>query len=317
MKEIYKMAGHFAAHAMWSVSDGETLIPILGSLNKNDETIMRRLAFDDSEAAMKEGNNALERNDGDSKGIVFISDGYLNINEAKTDALIVKIRGFDQYNTKCTLALPYRPASHEKGFGVHRPKLLEYPQDTGDRDDNLNSFFEGLESHEQACRVWKENYMDTSDSASNKSDPGHQFTSDEWDLIVQAPYLVFLTVAAADGNIDKKEIKGLTKVLIKAKEQPSPLLQKILVDSASDARSIINAIVHSGQNTIDTLEKIQDLVDTKLSYEDATVFKVSLMFIAQQIAEASGGFLGFGKKIGKEEKIALAIILKVLKIETP
>ena len=160
MKEIYKMAGHFAVHAMWSVSDGETLIPILGFLNKKNEKMMHRLAYEDSEKAIKRGNDALENDDEDSKGVVFISDGYLNLNDEKTEALIVKIRGFNEYNTKCILALPYRHSSHEKGFGVHRPKLLEYPEDKGDRDDNMNSFFEGIESHEQAYKVWSENYID-------------------------------------------------------------------------------------------------------------------------------------------------------------
>lgn len=311
MKEIYKMAGHFAAHAMWSVSDGETLIPILGFLNKNNEKNMHRLAFEDSEKAMREGNDALEKNIDDSKGVVFISDGYLNLNEEKTDALIVKIRGFNEYNSKSVLALPYRHSSHEKGFAIHRPKLLEYPEDKEDRDDNINSFFDGIESHEQASKVWKAHYID-----SKESDFNNQFSSNEWKLIIQAPYLVFLTVAAADGIIDEKEIKGLAKVLLKAKEQPSNIIQKILEESAADARSIINSIIHSGQNTVDTLQKIQQLVDTKLSKEESTVFKVSLMFIAQQIAEASGGgFLGFGEKISKEEKIALAVILKALKID--
>ena len=265
---------------------------------------MQRLAFEDSDKAMEKGNDPLENNNEDSKGVVFIPDGYLNINDDKTDALIVKIRGFNAYRTKCILALPYRHSSHEKGIGVFRPKLLEYPKDSGDRDENINSFFEGIEVHEQANKVWKEHYIDSSDSAPNKSDLSNQFSSDEWNLIVQAPYLVFLTVAAADGKIDEKEIKGLAEVLTKAKKQPGLLIQKILEDSAADAQSIINSIIHSGQNTIDTLQKIQQAVDAKLSNEDATVFKVSLMLIAQQIAEASGGGLfGFGKKISKAKKL--------------
>lgn len=47
MDEIAGMAGFFAAHGVWSVSDGATLIPLLGYEQVDGERGMDRLVFDD------------------------------------------------------------------------------------------------------------------------------------------------------------------------------------------------------------------------------------------------------------------------------
>jgi hypothetical protein len=49
----------------------------------------------------------------------------------------------------------------------------------------------------------------------------------------------------------------------------------------------------------------------------ANEFKLSLLAIAKQVAEASGGFLGFGNKISKSEMQALAVLITLLKVELP
>lgn len=41
------MAGFYAAHGVWSVADGETLIPMLGYVDADGGQGMDRLVFDD------------------------------------------------------------------------------------------------------------------------------------------------------------------------------------------------------------------------------------------------------------------------------
>ena len=36
------LAGFFGAHAIWCISDGETLIPMLGYTDENDKRILNR-----------------------------------------------------------------------------------------------------------------------------------------------------------------------------------------------------------------------------------------------------------------------------------
>jgi hypothetical protein len=64
------------------------------------------------------------------------------------------------------------------------------------------------------------------------------------------------------------------------------------------------------------LQKTGALLDRKLNADDANKVKVTLVMIGKHIAESSGGgFLGFGKKISKDEKLALAGIIHCLGIE--
>jgi hypothetical protein len=60
MYEIAKMAGFYAAHGVWSVSDGETLIPMLGYVHAEGGQGMDRLAFDDVGEAARVGQETLE-----------------------------------------------------------------------------------------------------------------------------------------------------------------------------------------------------------------------------------------------------------------
>jgi len=316
MNEIFKMAGEKAVHAVWSVSDGEILVPILGVLDQGNDVSMERIAFSDSEEAIAYGYGKLDANESNAKGAVFIMDGFVTLDEGRFDALIVQIRGYDDYEMACTLALPYRPDSHEKGFAIYRPKLLEYPEEAqASQEANLDAFFDGIEGHELAYPVWQAAYADSFDSDPAGAQGEGDLTPEEWELLMQAPYLVFLTVAAADGVVDKKEVKSLTKILAKAKEQPSVLLQKVLAESAHKAGEIINGIIAGGGNTIDALQQVQELVDSRFDADEAMLFKVSLLLISKEVAEASGGgFLGFGKKISKEEKMAMAAIALTLKL---
>ena len=62
-----KLAGFFAAHAIWCVSDGETLTPMLAYTTENDERKMERLVVnDDLEASVAYGKEKLGSNEMDA-----------------------------------------------------------------------------------------------------------------------------------------------------------------------------------------------------------------------------------------------------------
>ena len=50
MEQVFEMAGVAMSHAIWSVQDGETLIPILAKLGENGDTTMQRMMVETEEA---------------------------------------------------------------------------------------------------------------------------------------------------------------------------------------------------------------------------------------------------------------------------
>ena len=62
MRETARLAGFFAAHGIWSVSGGATLMPVLGYEQADGCRGMDRVVFDDSADAVLAGQDALEAN---------------------------------------------------------------------------------------------------------------------------------------------------------------------------------------------------------------------------------------------------------------
>jgi hypothetical protein len=128
--------------------------------------------------------------------------------------------------------------------------------------------------------------------------------------LAKAPALVFLLVAAADGNVDKKEIGQFQKILQDPAYQP---LFAAMRETESDMLELLAEFQSSGRSPIDELAILRGILELLLPEEAATVYKVMLLKLAKSIAEASGGFLGvFGSKISKEEKLAIAAIANAL-----
>lgn len=136
--------------------------------------------------------------------------------------------------------------------------------------------------------------------------PGGQLNEDEIKLLAYAPIAVFCVVAAADGNIDKKEVKAFQVELLKGIITDSELMQNVMVHVMSDFEPMITRFLQQEVNAREILEQILQLLNGRLEVEEAHKFKLSMLSIGKSVAEASGGFMGmFGSKISKEEKRAL------------
>jgi len=138
------------------------------------------------------------------------------------------------------------------------------------------------------------------------------FTDAEWETLLKAPVLVFLLVAAMDGKVDEKEVKSFQKILREAATYKSELLRSILIETIEKIPAILGQILSAGADAGRTLTDVKNLVESKLSAEDAKLFKHSLLYVGKQVAESSGGFLGFGSKMSKEEKAALNAVALIL-----
>jgi hypothetical protein len=157
MFDTARLAGFFTAHGIWSVSGGETLIPILGYEHGDGEYGMDRFVLDDVGDGARAGQESLRLNKHDASRAVLVVDGYVHLDTGKTDSLIVDAVNYDGGSLK--IAVPYRPQPSSLGFAVHRPKFLEIGGvDRRDYEALGEAFFEGVDSHEAAAQVWNAHY---------------------------------------------------------------------------------------------------------------------------------------------------------------
>jgi hypothetical protein len=148
------LAGFFAAHAIWCVSDNEGLNPMFAYSTEDNERNMERLVNDDLVAAIEYGKHKLESNELDANDAVLIYDGKISIAGEKLDAIIIEMRAYFEPDAKAVFAVPYTPKTTGQ-FRVHKPKMLEWEQcEDFDFDDAIESFFKGVSAHEKGAEIW-------------------------------------------------------------------------------------------------------------------------------------------------------------------
>lgn len=154
MITAFRLAGFFAAHAIWCVSDGSTLIPIFAFTNQDGERQMERLAFDDLPAAVDAGRGRLASNPMDADDAVFLYDARIPLDNRKLDAIVIEIRAYFSPDSQAIVAIPYTPGAGGK-FRVHKPKLLDWKNcEDFDLQAAFGSFFEGVAEHEKGAQIW-------------------------------------------------------------------------------------------------------------------------------------------------------------------
>lgn len=148
------LAGFFAAHAVWCISDGDTLIPLLAYIDEDGQRQLDRLVYEELREAVEEGRKRLTSNEMSATDAVLVYDGYLSIDDEKTDALILEIRDYGSAESEFVIGIPFTP--HSTGeFRVHRPKILAWEDcDNFDLDQVMESFFLGVSTHEKGSEIW-------------------------------------------------------------------------------------------------------------------------------------------------------------------
>jgi hypothetical protein len=154
MLETARLAGFFAAHGIWNVSDGATLIPMLGYEHESGERGMDRFVSELGEAA-RVGQQRLQENPNGYCRAALVVDAYVHLDAGRIDALIVDAVEYGLRLRSLKMAVPYRPQPSPQGFAVHRPKFIEIlgvPKE--DYPALVDAFFAGVDSHDQAAAVW-------------------------------------------------------------------------------------------------------------------------------------------------------------------
>jgi len=145
-------------------------------------------------------------------------------------------------------------------------------------------------------------------------EPKRDVSGDE--ILERAPMLAFAMVAAADGNIDKKEMLKFQEILLKAPLSGSALYQHVVVAMLPNFEKHAQQCAELGPlGWSMELLRLSTFLDENHAAE-ASAFKQILFDIAKQVAESSGGsWFGFGTKVSKAEQAGLDMLKTCLGLE--
>ena len=166
MEATVEMAGFFAAHAIWNVSEGGPLVPLLAyKTSESAKPAMMRFVTEPYQAAVASGLESLTKNEPKALRAVLIFNGYVTLPSGKTDALILEMRkysprGLMQWRSaptqSLTMAVPYRDIEKPGGFAVFRPKFLSDDGGKAAASDLGQAFFRGVDQHKEGAAVWND-----------------------------------------------------------------------------------------------------------------------------------------------------------------
>jgi len=149
------------------------------------------------------------------------------------------------------------------------------------------------------------------------SDTSGQAVNDGYELLKEAPFIIFILMALADGEIDLKETTALAEVVLKPEMFGNDFLVQLIRDAIPQIteKSIpecLSSIMNENPDYESKLNEIRILIDENLDRESALEFKKALIKLGYKIADASGGLFGFGSRVCKQEKAMLKAIASIL-----
>ncbi|SRR5258705_218838 len=154
MERAVQLAGYFAAHGIWCVAEGETLVPILAFQRGNGAQEFRRIEGHELQEAVAQGKEWLDSNPENVSCAVLVYDAFVPLPSGKTDCLMLEVRSYTSAPQSLSIVLPYRKAGKPGGFAVHRPKFVSSQEEQGTVSDLGETFFRGVAQHEKGSVVW-------------------------------------------------------------------------------------------------------------------------------------------------------------------
>jgi len=149
-----ELAGFFAAHGIWCVAEGETLVPILAFQRDEGEQEFRRIEAEALQDAVAQGKEWLASNPENVACAVLVYDAFVPLPSGKTDCLMLEVRTYGATAASLSIAVPYGHANKPGGFVLHRPKFITGEEQKGAVSDLGEAFFRGVAQHEKGAAVW-------------------------------------------------------------------------------------------------------------------------------------------------------------------
>lgn len=132
-------------------------------------------------------------------------------------------------------------------------------------------------------------------------------------VVAQAPVLVFLLVSAADGTIDKCEIKRFASLL------SGTSFSDLMAVMQRARLSIVDALRQLSESQVDylaELQRIAQVLDSRLPENLAQQVKTQLYRLGHSVATSSDQVTeSVGGLISEQERIALKVIAGLICID--
>ncbi len=139
------------------------------------------------------------------------------------------------------------------------------------------------------------------------------FTDQQWQTLQFAPLWTLTAVAGADGDVDVKELTAFVKELQEANAYKEPLVREILISLQADFQGVMEDFKADDRSILDGLQEAGRVLDENVGAQQARNFKLAMLLIGKNVAEASGGGLfGMGERVSNQEKKAIVLVAAAL-----
>ncbi|MEZ4776834.1 MAG: hypothetical protein R3D00_26905 [Bacteroidia bacterium] len=139
-------------------------------------------------------------------------------------------------------------------------------------------------------------------------------TEQESALLTNAPALITVLIAGADNDISKKETDWAGKLVHYRTFTSEPKLQNYYEAVKEGFESSLDALIDGWNENSEALITGElagvNSILPKIDPEYATLLKESWRSLAQKVAEASGGLLGFGSVDEAEKRLVSLPMIK-------
>jgi len=151
-----RTAGYFAAQAVLTLSGGQSLPPFVGT-EKGAAREHAPVAAGTPGAAVEGGKELLRANPHGAERAALVYDIVLKLGRTRSDAIMAEIIDYRFPKKPLKVAVPYRAASSEGGFAVHKPRFMTATElEPASLSALGDAFFEGVRAHAQGDVVWRE-----------------------------------------------------------------------------------------------------------------------------------------------------------------
>jgi hypothetical protein len=125
-----------------------------------------------------------------------------------------------------------------------------------------------------------------------------------------APGIIFLLVASADGEIDKKKLKRFAKLMA---SNDYAVLASMLEQAGATISELLDEVLTNNLDPYQELQSVCNILDVYLSEQAAQAYKLTLLRLAKGIAKSSNGLFGFFEtEISSDERTAIAVVANLL-----
>lgn len=163
--EVFKLAGYFAAHAIWCVEDGDTLVPIFAYKTPEFERASERLVVltEDQSAYVEFLLQRISTNSKNAEVAVILFDTKVPINNRNVNAISLEMRCYQIPDFKVSIAIPYQPKKWLFGrFTVLTPNVsVSNTKVIPNLHEELRAFTDGIRQHPKYSKFWSNRDLDS------------------------------------------------------------------------------------------------------------------------------------------------------------